>query len=482
MLHPVIGGILTVITHVTTSISFAVNPLGYIAAHVTNGFANVAKAFAHYFLSSGNIDFQSIFHAGTAGKTSIGAIVIWCTAGLAVIAVMVQAAKMAFTGDGRHMGKALTGLVRVIAVAVGGPVIVLALLSLSSALTTAIVHGQGFSSSVTAFTTKLVAPLSSSLGSLLLIVLGLIAIVGIAILFVEMLARAAGIVILVLTLPLAAAGSMLDETPNWWGKARSQLIALIFLKPVIAVIFAIGFLIGGVQNPGGTVQGALVGLMTLALACIAWPVLAKYLTFYEGSKSGMGGALGGAAIAGGGMAMSVGMMAGSGGAAFAGGAAGGAAGGFGGGGGGGGGLAGALEASNTRGGGAPSGGGGSGGAGARGAGAGGPGAGAGGGGAPSGPGGGSRSTAAPERGGEESPGGAGGGAGEVPGGSSGGGSRGGDSAVTMDRSTSVPGDEDAGGSSPSPPAAGSGPDVGGLLANQRGAEAARPDKEEEEDA
>ncbi|MFE7751373.1 hypothetical protein [Streptomyces sp. NPDC057428] len=108
------------------------------------------------------------------------------------------------------------------------------------------------------------------------IVVGIICILAIAALWLEVLLRQAGIMILVATMPVVLAGQLSDSTQEWWPKARNALIALILMKPMIVLCFAIGF---GAMAEGQGVQNMFVGLVIFILACFAWPVLAKFMTF-----------------------------------------------------------------------------------------------------------------------------------------------------------------------------------------------------------
>ncbi|MFH8760247.1 hypothetical protein [Streptomyces atroolivaceus] len=109
-----------------------------------------------------------------------------------------------------------------------------------------------------------------------IIVVGIICILAIAALWLEVLLRQAGIMILVATMPVVLAGQLSDSTQEWWPKARNALIALILMKPMIVLCFAIGF---GAMAEGQGVQNMFVGLVIFILACFAWPVLAKFMTF-----------------------------------------------------------------------------------------------------------------------------------------------------------------------------------------------------------
>ncbi|MGW0964095.1 hypothetical protein ACWD4K_35010 [Streptomyces gelaticus] len=109
-----------------------------------------------------------------------------------------------------------------------------------------------------------------------IIVVGVVCILAIAALWIEVLLRQAGIMILVATMPVVLAGQLSDSTQEWWPKARNALIALVLMKPVIVLCFAIGF---GAMSEGDGVQNMFVGLVIFVLACFAWPVLAKFMTF-----------------------------------------------------------------------------------------------------------------------------------------------------------------------------------------------------------
>lgn len=108
------------------------------------------------------------------------------------------------------------------------------------------------------------------------IVVGIICILAIAALWLEVLLRQAGIMILVAAMPVVLAGQLSDSTQEWWPKARNALIALILMKPMIVLCLAIGF---GTMAQGQGVQNTFVGLVIFILACFAWPVLAKFMTF-----------------------------------------------------------------------------------------------------------------------------------------------------------------------------------------------------------
>ena len=68
-------------------------------------------------------------------------------------------------------------------------------------------------------------------------------------------------------------------------------MALIFVKPIVALVLAVGFT---VSHDSTGIQGVLVGFMVLAAAAVAWPVVARMFTFFEGQFAigGMAAAFG----------------------------------------------------------------------------------------------------------------------------------------------------------------------------------------------
>src|SRR6202035_4561143 len=127
-------------------------------------------------------------------------------------------------------------------------------------------------------------------GSLLLI-FALIGIALVIVLWFELLLRNAAIAVLVATSPIAAAGQASEATKQWWGRTGSATAQLIILKPVIALVFAVGF---GMAGTSSGVTSLLAGLLILALAVFSWPVIARFFTFgsVQASSAGLATVLG----------------------------------------------------------------------------------------------------------------------------------------------------------------------------------------------
>ncbi|MGW7119511.1 hypothetical protein [Streptomyces sp. NPDC054901] len=108
------------------------------------------------------------------------------------------------------------------------------------------------------------------------IVISILCILAIAALWIEMIMRQAGLLILMVTMPIVLAGQMADSTRDWWPKARNAVIALILMKPMIVVIFAIGVKI--MEDAQG-IRNVIVGFVIFTTAAASWPVLARFMVF-----------------------------------------------------------------------------------------------------------------------------------------------------------------------------------------------------------
>jgi hypothetical protein len=134
----------------------------------------------------------------------------------------------------------------------------------------------------------------------LLLLFSLLGIALLAVLWFELLLRNAAFAIVIATAPIAAAGQIGASTNEWWTKLVKTGIQLAMLKPMIVLIFAIGYSMTG--NADG-IGGALSGLLVLFLAVFAWPTIGRFFTFASvqmGGAMGVGALAGAAASAGGG--------------------------------------------------------------------------------------------------------------------------------------------------------------------------------------
>ena len=103
--------------------------------------------------------------------------------------------------------------------------------------------------------------------------------------------REGGILVFAAVLPLAAAGGMNEATKPMLPRIISPLAALVFYKPIAAIIYTIGFELIGTGQDLSTI---FTGLVVLVLASVAMPAMMRFFAFTQvqmSSGSGVSGAL-----------------------------------------------------------------------------------------------------------------------------------------------------------------------------------------------
>lgn len=255
--------------------------------------ADVLTTFAHAFTSIPSVA------PGAAGIHSVYIVSLGLAAFVAVLLVFGQIIRTAWTADGSGLAQALTG---------GGKTVV-AWMATATVATAALQASNNLTNWIVAQTTKTQGPLAVRLAGIvnwaqvtgpggqgtiavsLLLFVALVGIVLVIVLWFELLLRNAAIAILIAMSPIAAAGQMSETTKVWWQRTCSAALQLIIMKPVIALVFAVGFAMSG--NSHG-VEAVLEGLLVLVLAVFSWPVIARFFTFasIQASSSGLATALG----------------------------------------------------------------------------------------------------------------------------------------------------------------------------------------------
>ncbi|WP_371798418.1 hypothetical protein OG963_04035 [Streptomyces sp. NBC_01707] len=291
----------------------AKTPFTWVAGQISEMASNALKEAAHYIGKSVVWlleEFAKVFNESSTidlSKTGIGkpkGIMTVLSLLIATFLLLLQFGKVAISQRGEPAATAVTGLAKWGIISSVYVIATQTALTWSDAVSTWIInysfHGGG--SSAGDATKAMQQQLGTLFGGLItggggvatvgtalitgegvtaaavgvIIVVGIVCILAIAALWIEVLLRQAGIMILVATMPVVLAGQMSDSTQEWWPKARNALIALVLMKPMIVLCFAIGF---GAMSEGDGVQNMFVGLVIFVLACFAWPVLAKFMTF-----------------------------------------------------------------------------------------------------------------------------------------------------------------------------------------------------------
>ncbi|SDD86690.1 proline-rich domain-containing protein [Glycomyces harbinensis] len=271
--------------------------MGDLALDAAAGMMQMMEWFADAFVAFPNIDLAG------GGISKVYAISMGIAAIVSVFIMFTQIIRTAVTAEGRPLAEAVVGLGK-------------ALLAVMTTLTIgsmALVASDELASGIIDYTfedgdaelrDKLAALFAFGASpELAATLVFLISLAGIALLFVlwgELILRNAALAVLIATSPIAAVGQMSHTTKQWWNKLVSVTIQLIIMKPLIAIIFAVGFsLIGETETEDGTgatdIATLLSGMLVILLAALAWPALARFMTF---TSTHVGGGTGLAAVAG----------------------------------------------------------------------------------------------------------------------------------------------------------------------------------------
>ncbi|WP_373460923.1 hypothetical protein [Pseudarthrobacter enclensis] len=223
------------------------------------------------------------------------------TASLAVMSVLVGAAKMTIERRGAPLRDLVRSLATLIVVS-GAGVAAVGLLTVaadqfSAWIITNSTNGTSFNENITAL---LALSATSPIGSIMIILLGLIAILASVMQIVLMIIRGGLLVILTGIFPTAAAFSNTEAGKGWFQKCTAWLIAFILYKPAAAIIYATAFQLSGSKIFGNVGDGkdfgsallaTVTGLALMIIALFAMPALMRFVTPMVGAVAGGGGAL-----------------------------------------------------------------------------------------------------------------------------------------------------------------------------------------------
>lgn len=281
--------------------NYLTNPVGCVAGGVAASvgssiFSSLANWWADAYRSLLSSFSSAFVHAGDISISQYQSSGLWkleVGIGLVLAAggIIWAGARTGWTRSGEPVANALAGLVKAV---IGTAVIftvVTALMAAADSITQAIMTATSGSTAGFASSLGALSAAGGSSSTALVFVFSLLGVIITALLWVEMLVRSAGLVIVTMTAPIGAGGLVQPSTAGWWRKLVAAELALIVIKPVVALVLGVGFTaVGGATG----VEGLLVGLMILAASAFAWPSVARLFTFFgsEVASVGLGGALG----------------------------------------------------------------------------------------------------------------------------------------------------------------------------------------------
>jgi len=274
---------------VSTAISAAGSSvLGQVAQSMASAADGLLKTLTTFWM---NIDTPSMGSSSPA--VAIEQQTGWITTCIAVVCILVAAARLALRRRGEPAAVMMMGLTRLIMVCTAGTFLVETAGKLSDTFSSDIMStahlGTGGWSAVIS-TAGISAAFASGDGMLLIIALLLI--ISSLIQLMLMVLRVGLLIILTGTLPLAAAASMSEWGESWWRKHLAWLTAWLLYKPAAAILYAGAFTL---TRNGNSLVEVLAGFMLLILSVLTLPALLKVIvpmTAHLGAASGGSPAMG----------------------------------------------------------------------------------------------------------------------------------------------------------------------------------------------
>lgn len=281
-----------------------------MADAVGDAVGNVVKTLGTFWVNVGTPNLTAT-PGGSAASDPVlflqNSLWFW-TAALAVLSVLVGAAKMIIERRGspmRDLGRSLATLV----VVSGAGVAAIGLLTVAADQFSVWIidkstDGTSFNAKIS---TMLALSSTSPIGSIMIILLGLIAIIASVIQIVLMIVRGGLLVILTGIFPTAAAFTNTDAGKGWFQKCTAWVIAFILYKPAAAIVYATAFRLSGANLFGNSGDGkdfgsaflaTVTGLALMVVALFAMPALMRFVTPMVGAVAGGGGGLAAGAVGG----------------------------------------------------------------------------------------------------------------------------------------------------------------------------------------
>ncbi|WP_146076594.1 hypothetical protein [Rathayibacter sp. AY1A7] len=235
----------------------------------------------------------------------------WYTGGLAILAILVAAARMVWTQRAVPLRELAGSVLTLIAVAGAGLVVIRLATQAGDAFSIWILNNstdcdvsqQGESN---CFGTNIFAMISltatSGIGLIGLFLLGMLAVFMTYVQIALMVFRGAMLVVLAGIFPLAASFTNTEIGRQWFKKAMAWTLAFILYKPAAAIVYAIAFRMTGTdlfKSDGTGLFQIVTGLALMLIALVALPALMRFLVPAVSSVGGGGAAgllLGAAAL------------------------------------------------------------------------------------------------------------------------------------------------------------------------------------------
>ena len=211
----------------------------------------------------------------------------WYTAGLAVLSILIAAARMAWTQRAMPLRDLAGSVLTLIAVAGAGLVAIRLATQAADAFSVWVLNGStncSVTGDANCFGRNVAALITltstSPVGEIGLFLLGLLAVLMTYVQVALMVLRGAMLVLLAGVLPITASFTNVEMGRQWFGKALAWTIAFVLYKPAAAIVYATAFRLTGTdafRADGTGLFQILTGLALMLVALVALPALMRFL-------------------------------------------------------------------------------------------------------------------------------------------------------------------------------------------------------------
>jgi type IV secretion system protein TrbL len=219
------------------------------------------------------------------------------TAALAVLAVIIGGARMAWEQRGDPIKDLVRSLLTLTLVSGMGLAVIAFLITAADGFSTWIIdestNGKGFASAIQ----NMIITGQADTAVFMVIIMGLLGIVTSIVQIVLMVIRSGMLVILAGILPTTAAFTNTEMGKQWFQKAIGWTLAFILYKPAAAIVYAAAFrLIDGGGLASSALLNSITGLALMVVALLALPALLRFVAPMVGAVASGGGGGGAAAM------------------------------------------------------------------------------------------------------------------------------------------------------------------------------------------
>jgi len=263
-----------------------------LAEKIVKAVGDLTTTLATFWINTPSPDVST-----SSAVTFVQGTLSWFVLAVAVLSVLVAAAKMAWERRAQPGADLARSLVQLILVSGAGLTGIALLVGAADSTASWII-----ARSTDDFGADLVRLLNLTdadvaiLAVIVVIVVGLIALLASIVQIALLVIRNGFLVLLAGVLPLSAAATNTQTGRSWFSKACAWLLAFILYKPAAAVVYATAFQLIGENTSDDRITTALTGLVLMILALLTLPALMRFLTPLVGAAAAGGG--GGAAAVG----------------------------------------------------------------------------------------------------------------------------------------------------------------------------------------